>query len=469
VIRQGAMAHFRFGGGVAESTLNPLVALCLLLAIVLIFTQPRTKAITPFLIAFFTIPTAQILVLGGLHLTAHQILIMAVLVRMATSGGSSPIGKFAGGFNSSDKLVVFWTLLGLAMFLLQWMETQALVKSLGDLVVTLGGYLAARFLIPNGETVRRAVKVLALICVIQALCMTTEQFTRQNLFSSLGANNPNIRNGHVRSEGAMGTLYGGTYAGIVIPLFLWLWKEEKSRTAACAGLVGATTMVFVSHASTSWLALGASIIGLSFWSLRKQMKLVRWGLVALLVSLHLVMNGPVWSLIEKIDLTGGSSSYHRYMLVDNCIRHFSDWWFIGYRYYGDWGFDMWDLCNQFVGAALTGGLLTLIVFIGIFKRSFAAVGTARKRVEGNRRQEWLFWCQGSALFALVVASFGINYMVHLMMWFFVLLVSISATTFEATQPTVEGEEDANQKKFTSPDAGTGADLALNEAWRAHSI
>ena len=82
------------------------------------------------------------------------------------------------------------------------------------------------------------------------------------------------------------------------------------------------------------------------------------------------MHGPVWSLIEKIDLTGGSSSYHRYMLVDNCIRHFSDWWLIGYKNYGDWGFDMWDLCNQFVVAALTGGLVTLVLYITIFKRSF---------------------------------------------------------------------------------------------------
>ena len=40
--------------------------------------------------------------------------------------------------------------------------------------------------------------------------------------------------------------------------------------------------------------------------------------------LHLVMNGPVWSLIARVDLTGSSSSYHRYYLLDNCIRHFSD-------------------------------------------------------------------------------------------------------------------------------------------------
>ena len=225
--------------------------------------------------------------------------------------------------------------------------------------------------------------------------MVSEQFTHQNVFSAFGANQPALREGHIRSEGALGTLYAGTFGGVVIPLFLWLWTQKKSKWAAYAGLAGATAMVFASHASTSWGAYGGSLLGLAFWPLRKRMQLVRWGIVATLVGLHLVMHGPVWSLLEKIDLTGGSSSYHRYMLVDNCIRHFSDWWLIGCKNYGDWGFDMWDLCNQFVVNALTGGLVTLVLYLTIFKRSFGEIGTARKLVGGDRRQEWLFWCLGS--------------------------------------------------------------------------
>jgi hypothetical protein len=166
------------------------------------------------------------------------------------------------------------------------------------------------------------------------------------------------------------------------------------------------------------------------------MRLFRWGLVATLVGLHLVMRGPVWSLIEHIDVTGGSSSYHRYMLLDNCIRHFSDWWLLGYKNYGSWGFDMWDLCNQFVAVALTGGLITLILFIAIYSRSFGAIGKARKQVEGDRAQEWLLWCLGSTLFANLIASFGINYMVQLEMALFILLATISVAIFEAAQPAM---------------------------------
>ena len=183
--------------------------------------------------------------------------------------------------------------------------------------------------------------------------------------------------------------------------------------------------------------LGGSLVGLAFWPSAQADAPGSLGIASLtLVALHLVMNAPVWSLIARIDLTGSSSGYHRYMLVDNCIRHFSDWWLLGYKYYDTWGWDMWDLCNQFVVVALTGGLLTLVFYIAIFKRSFGAIGTARKQVNGDRAQEWLLWCLGVDLFANVVAHFGINYMAQLMMSLFPLLACISVATFEAKQATV---------------------------------
>jgi hypothetical protein len=428
--------NLAFGGGALETTLNPLVAILVLIAITLILTLPRDKAITPFLLTFFTIPLAQVILVGSLHFPVLRILILAGLLRLACAADTSSGGKFPCGFTAIDRVVVLWTVSGFVVVSLQWMQLQPLIKFVGDFLDTLGGYLVARFLIPDRETVRRTIKVIALICIIQGTCMVSEQFTHQNLFGFLGANQPTIRDGHVRSEGALGTLFGGTLAGVSISLFLWLWTEEKSRMTAAMGIIGATAMVFASHASTAWLAFGSSLLGLSFWLVRKQMQLIRWGIVAALVGLHLVMHGPVWSLIEKIDLTGGSSSYHRYMLVDNCIRHFSDWWLLGYKNYGDWGYDMWDLCNQFVVAALTGGLITLVFFIVIYSRSFGIIGKTRKRVEGDRKREWLLWCLGSTLFANVVASFGINYVNQLQMALFSLLACISVATSSARRVPV---------------------------------
>jgi hypothetical protein len=327
------------------------------------------------------------------------------------------------------------------------MHPQAFIKFVGDLIDSLGGYLAVRFLIPDREAVRRTIKVLAVVCMMQGLFMVSEQFTRQNVLGFLGAASPAMREGHIRSEGVLGALHGGTLAGVLMPMFVLLWNERKSRLAACAGLAGSTAMVWASHASTSALACGASLLALAFWPLRKRMRLVRWGIVAMLVGLHLVMNGPVWSLIEHIDVTGGSSSYHRYMLVDNCIRHFSDWWLLGYKDYGSWGFDMWDLCNQYVSVALTGGLISLVCYIAIFSRSFGFIGNARKLVDGDRRQEWFLWCLGSVLFAHVVAYFGINCTVELLLLFFALLTWISVTTRDTGQMVVPAAETLDEVHF----------------------
>jgi len=164
------------------------------------------------------------------------------------------------------------------------------------------------------------------------------------------------------------------------------------------------------------------------------MRLLRWALVVALVVLHLVMKAPVWALITHIDLTGSSSSYHRFYLVDNCIRHFSDWWLLGYKDYDRWGYFMFDLCDQFVVQAVNGGLLTLVAYIAIFTRSFGAIGKGRKRVQGDRRHEWYCWCLGSALFSVIVAHFGINYPAVMEIGLFTLWVCISVTAFEARRP-----------------------------------
>jgi len=454
-----------YGGGATETVLHPLVAVWMLIAILLILTLPRHMVIVVFLVVFFTIPLAQVILVGGLHFPVVRILILAGLARRAMDGRKSSEEKFPGGFNSLDQVVVLWTVSTLVVLSLQWMELRPFIKFVGDFVDSLGGYLVMRFLIPNGEAVRRTIKVLGVVCLIQGVCMLSEQFTHHNAFGFLipGGDSITIRDGHVRASGMLGSIQGGAFGGVLVPIFVWLWSERRSRMAAVVGLVGCMTMAFASYASTSWLACGAGLLGLAFWPLRNQMRIVRWAIVATLLGLHLVMHGPVWSLIEHIDVTGGSSSYHRYMLVDNCIRHFGDWWLLGYKHYGDWGFDMWDTCNQFVAVAVTGGLVSLILYIAIFSRSLGMMGKARKQLSGNRKQQWFLWCLGSTLFAVIVSSFGINYALQLQMLLFPLLACVSVATFEARQAMFSRTEEAlAQVQFASAPAVAGTQLPFCE-------
>jgi hypothetical protein len=423
--------NIRFGGGVAGTVLHPLVAVAMLVAIALILFLPRKYASVPLLSGIFMIPLGQVVVLGGIHFTVLRILIIAGLVRLASSGAGS---KFSGGFNSIDQVVMLWTLAEFAVFSLQWMQSQAMVESLGDLLDRLGGFLALRYMIQDREGLKRVVKVFAVLCLIQGLFMLYEQITVRNLFGLLGGISlvPQIREGQVRSQGVFGSyIDAGVFAGILIPLFIWLWSDRSFRGIAVVGIVGATMMALTCHASTALLAYVGGLLGLGFWRLRTKMRTIRRSLALTLTGLHLVMHAPVWSLIARVDLTGSSSSYHRYYLVDNCIRHFWDWWLLGTRVYDTWGWDMWDLSDQYVACAFTGGLAGLALFIAILSRCFGGIGRARKLVKGRKKEEWLLWCLGSAMFAMTVAYFGCSFMAQMQMELFAFLAIISVTISEA--------------------------------------
>jgi hypothetical protein len=452
------------------------MAVCLLIGVILILILPRGKAIIPFLLACLTIPIGQVVVLGGLHFTAIRILIVAGLAKRAISQGSSSKGKFSGGFNGIDQAVILWSVMAFVAFCLQFIGAQglqAVIQGLGDLLEALGGYVVVRFLIPDREALRRTIKTLAVICVIQAIPMIGERITHINVFSFVAGVplESTVRNGSIRAAGTLGALTAGPLGGILIPMFLWLWTEGKSRMVVFAGIAGAVAMVIASNSSTSLIALGGSLLGLAFWRFRTQMRQIRLGMVAMLVALHLVMKAPVWALIARVDLTGSSSGYQRYALVDMTIRHFRDWWLIGTSAYVDWGWDSYDLCNQFVAVALTGGLLSLIFYIAIFKRGFGLIGKARKLVSGDPAQEWFLWCLGSTLFATMVAYFGINSVGVLLMAFLVLVACICVAPLEAEQPAEQTVEAPAQMRFASHPGAAGAYVPLGEPKRKarHSL
>lgn len=428
--------NLEFGGGATHTVLHPLVAAATLVTIALIFLLPRKYLIVPFLLNVLLVPFGQVLVLGGVHFTVYRIIVIFGLVRLVITKLPSATGRFVGGFNSIDRVFTLCALLSSIILSLRWMETQALIKSLGNLLDALGGYFILRFLIQDGEDMRRTIKVFALIAVVMAVCMMNERLRFQNIFGLLGGVGivPAVRDGQIRAQGAFSVyVTAGAFGATLLPLFVWLWKSGESKTAVVLGIISSTIITVTSSTSTALVAYAAGIVALCLWPLRKHMRTFRWGLVITLVGLHLVMKAPVWALIARIDLTGSSAGYHRYMLVDNCIRHFGSWWLVGAKDYSTWGWEMGDLGNQYVECAETGGLLTLIAFIAIISRSFGKLGTARKQVEGDRKQEWFLWSLGAAVFANVIAYLAISYYDQVQVAWYALLAIISAAVCEAAR------------------------------------
>jgi hypothetical protein len=258
--------------------------------------------------------------------------------------------------------------------------------------------------------------------------MLAEQVTGRNPFHVLGLPEFSaIRDGRLRSQGPFAvSITAGTFGATVMPLFISLWwSRVSSRLLILVGVVSATIITVTSASSGPTFTYFAAVTGLLAWPLRKRMYLIRWGLALLLISLHLVMNAPVWALINRIAVVSGSSSYHRYKLIDNFITRFDEWWLIGTKSTAHWGWMMWDTVNQYVLQGITGGLLSLILFLSIIGLSFNSVGRRLHSTATDRDEARRLWAFGVALFAHIIAFIGISYFDQVAVIWYLLIAMMS--------------------------------------------
>lgn len=419
----------RFGGGAADTVLHPLIALLMVLTIILLFALPKHRILTPLVFASLLIPTGQVVVLGGLHFTVLRIIGLCALLRLGTTK------RLPNGFTAVDKAFALWAVCYAVVFVLQYQDSQAFINRLGFLLDAAGGYLPFRILIRDDCAAKRLIKILVAVASLIAVVMLIEQFTHRNLVGLLGGLPPvpELREGKLRSHGVFQhALLAGAFGATLLPLFFGLWKT--SRGVAFIGILSASIITFTANSSTPLLAYAGGLLALCMWPLRRHMRLFRWSLVLSLIVIHLSMKAPVWALIARVDLTGSSSSFHRYMLIDNLIRHFDSWWLLGVRDYNSWGWDMWDLCDQYVAYGIAGGLATIVAFILIISRGYSALGKARRLAAGNREREWFIWCLCAALTSHVMGYFGIAYYDQTQVAWFMLLAMICAVAPASKRP-----------------------------------
>ena len=452
--------NLKFGGGGAATLLHPLVLVALILAALLILLLPKKYAIVPLLFMAFLVPLGQQILIGGFHVLVLRIVILVALIRALFSMLFSQARGFSGGFGSVDKVFMLWTFFHLVAFLFLFsFQSAAVANQFGFVWDALGGFLVLRFLIQEEEDIDRVIRTFAFLAGILAICMLNERFRMQNVFGFLGGMRivPETRDGLVRAQATFShPLLAGTFGATLLPLFFLYWHGGKSKVVAMIGILGSTIMTICAASSTPVLAYLAGIGAVCFWPFRKQMRVFRWGIVLVLLTLYVVMKAPIWFVIGHITLFGSSSGDHRAYLVDAFISHFSDWWLVGTNSAGNWGWDMWDTSNQYVSEGESGGLAPFVCFLAMISFCFNRIGNARKAVEGDRAKEWYFWFLGAALFAHVVGFFGISYFDQTRMAWFALLVMIVATT----APVLA----TNEKTELQP---AGAPLATSQAIPSH--
>jgi hypothetical protein len=421
-----------FGGGASDTVMHPVVVVTMVVAILCMLGLPRKYKIVPFLLALFLLPVGQQLYIGGVHLYVPRILVLVGMGLLVVAKAKSKTRIFPDGWNDLDKIFTCWAIFrSLAVILLNWGNTSAIINQVAFLWDTLGGYYFLRYLIRDTEDIKRVVKTFAIIVAILGLILLNEKLHRQNIFGYLGSGPivPQMREGAIRAQGPFEhPLLAGSFAATLLPFFIWLWQSRKTKSLAVVGVAGCTVMVICCASSTPLLSYLAVIAGICFWPLRGRMRTVRWVFVILLVACGLAMKAPVWFLIARMDVIAGNSGYHRAELIDTFVRHFKDWWLIGTNKQATWGFDMDDLCEQWVAEGENGGLATFVCFILLITRSFSRIGKARKRLSKNPKQEWLLWLIGVALFSHCVGFFGISYFDQTRFAWFAFLCIISVAT-----------------------------------------
>ncbi len=425
--------NFYIGGGTGETLINPIAAVLLALCILGVLCFPRRFAIFAFLLGAMIIPSGNVVVLAGVHLVPVRCIALVGALRLSWSRFNSRAPLFAHGADTLDNAVLGWALAHTVAFIILWRGTDAVINQCGFLLGSLGIYFLFRHLIRDQEDVKAAIKALAIIAAINATEMIYEQYTDHNLFSLIGSSVSitSIREAHVRAQGAFRhTLLAGSFGGITFPLFASLWVLGKNRVLAIVGMLSSVVMALCTWSSTPLFVLCGAIGGILMWPLRHNMRRVRWGILLALLVIQLFMRAPVWFLIQRVEL-GGTSGYHRAILVDNFVRHFWDWWLIGTKDMSTWDYETWDTSNEYVAQGEVGGLLTFIFFIATISRGFGKAGRARKAVEEDKKKEWYYWLLGVAMFANCLAFFGVSYWDQTQVAWFAFLAIVSAATFSA--------------------------------------
>jgi len=416
-----------FGGG-GETTMNPLALAILIAGLLAMCLLPKRFLLIPFVLLALLMPGEEQIVILGLHFSIMRVLIVGAWCRCAFYLKCHKLTLL-------DMMFIAWVITSTCAYTLLWEDVGALVFKLGFAFNALGIYFLFRQLLCGRVSAIRFVRILVIACVFIAFLMVYESATGHNLLSIIGGpGQAELRHERFRSQGPFAhPIIAGTFGAILMPIFVSLWVFRDCKTYAVSGLIATTFIMFTSASSTPVAAFCGGIVALLLWPMRGHMRLVRWGIVGTLIVLQIVMNAPVWALLTRFDAVGGSSGWHRFMLIDQFFRHVGDWWLTGTTANSSWGFDMWDRANWYVQVGIDGGIVTLFLFLSVIVLGFRAVSKGCLDCKRDGTWERFAWGLGCSLFASVVSFMGISLSDQSIIAWYGLLALLSALSAGAMQ------------------------------------
>jgi hypothetical protein len=397
------------------------------LAGLLLLMLPRRFAAIPLLLGAAYVTRGAAIELGPATLSVFRILIAVGAVRVMIRGE-----RIANGLSSIDRLMLLWAicLLGTSAF----HEAHTWVFRAGIIWSDLGAYFLFRVFLQDYEDVVRTFKALCVLLLPVAALMLLEKSSGENLFTAVGgAMDVSMRDGHSRARGPfVHAILAGTVGATCLPIALALWRRH--RRYASLGLLAAIGMVFASTSSGPIIMSVVIVLALLLWPFRERLRAIRWSLVFAIVALDFVMKDPVYFLMARIDITGGSKGWHRAQLIRSSLEHIDEWWLAGTDHTRHWmptGIDAnelhTDITNHFLAAGVMGGLPLLLLLVITLVVAFRTVGRALRQHAGAPfEHRFMIWTLGAIVFGHVVNFFSISLFDQSIVFFYLILAGIDA-------------------------------------------
>jgi len=432
--------------------MNPIGACILVVLISVVLGASRRMALLGMMAGVLYLTQAQQIPVLGLNLFAIRFLELAGFVRVLARREFS-----FRQLNRIDRALLWLYGYTTVVFLLR--STDGLAYQIGMAVDAFLCYFTFRGLINGVENFRWFLRAFIILLVPYTLLVVFESVTGQNLFALLGGMTGGsnwMRHGLPRCFGSFrqpDTL--GMFAASFLPLYVGLACIARERKRAVLGICLCVVLVVAANSGGAASGAAMGLVCWGAWRLRTQMRKVRWGMVAAIAALTLVMKAPIWYLLARAsDITGGDG-WHRAYLIDVSFRHLGLWWFAGMNLIEtvDWFPDgvlvttgAADITNQFLSFGFTAGLSAIALLILLLARSFGGLGKALAAVRSASSEtseaEFLLWGLGVMLVVHIVNWFDITYFDQMYVIWFMQLAAISSLSDYCLQTETSAQSEA---------------------------
>ena len=393
--------------------MSPLGILAFIICAIAIFKVSRPTVIVPILAGTCLLTMGEALTIGTLHFPLFRFLILVAHVRLLLRSDWQDLK-----WNTVDTLMIIFSL---------WMMLSSFFhRSDGFGFITLssyvfdvsGVYFIVRATLRSWNDLFPITKALAILLAIVAFEMVYEKATGKNLFSIFGRIQESvvIRGDKLRAQGPfLHPILAGTVGATSVALFATIWRKANyyAKIGTCAGL----SMTIASASSGPLIALFFVTLALFFWRFRRFVSLIKWLLLSGYLLAEIVMPGPAYYIMARVDLTGNSDGWHRARLIEVAFSKLGDWWLWGADYTRDWmpsgvpwSANHTDITNYFLHWGVMGGLTPMLSIITVTVLGFKYIGQFMRRSDYNSNDNtFKAWCLGACLTGHVVTCFSVAY------------------------------------------------------------